>query len=489
MILEHLGDNSEEIVLADMGMLLWGKMTSQFNEATMGYNDNNKSDFGWGFHTTRGWGNYNGRNNPHLVAYAESHDEERLMYKNLQFGNTTNSFHNTKNPQTYTKRMQAAMAFLFTIPGPKMYWQFGELGYDTTINWCSAGVVSNDCRTSPKPLLWNYYTGPSTGGGSAVFNARRALRTNMSRMARLRTQAPSYLPAFTTRALDYNLGGAFKSIRILDNALNMIILGNFDVNTLQGSVTFPKSGTWFVYAHNVANFSGINGNLSSNSMTVPSGQLTQNFTMQAGEYILLLDRDASGALPLKLLNFTGSRQTGSIALNWQTESEQMVKEFELERSLDGVNFRTIATEKANNTGIGSRNQYGYNDVAAEALRAPERVYYRVKMVDQDGKFTYSNIVTIAPLKGRQSLAVLPNPVKAAGVAEFEMTAAGKVQLRVLNQTGQVLGAIYNGFKEKGVHRVNLQSSLFDISRLPAGAYYLQMETASGRQTVSLIKAN
>jgi flagellar hook assembly protein FlgD len=70
-----------------------------------------------------------------------------------------------------------------------------------------------------------------------------------------------------------------------------------------------------------------------------------------------------------------------------------------------------------------------------------------------------------------------------------MTSAGKVQLRVLNQTGQVLGNIYNGFKEKGVHRVNLQSSLFDISRLPAGAYYLQMETASGRQTVSLIKAN
>jgi hypothetical protein len=495
-ILEHYADNAEEIVLAESGFLLWGNGNNPFAESSMGYHYDlengqpkyGKSNFGYVFHTTRGWGGKDGGPNvPHLIGFAESHDEERVLNKNVLYGNTANGTHNAKNAATYTKRMQAVNAFLMTIPGPKMYWQFGEIGYDTSITWCSPGVYKFDCRIDPKPLLWNYYTGPSAGPGSAVFNARRALRTNLARVLRLRTQAPSYLPTFTTDELSYDLQFEFKSQVIQSNALRMVVIGNFDVFQRTGSVTFPTTGNWIVYAHNVANFTGINGNLTANSINVNTP--TQSFNMQPGEYILFLDRDPAGALPLKLLNFTGSRQTASIALNWQTESEQMVKEFELERSLDGVNFRTIATEKANNTGIGSRNQYGYKDVATEALGAPERVYYRVKMVDQDGKFTYSNIVAIAPLKGRQSLTVLPNPVKAAGVAEFEITTAGKVQLRILNQTGQVLGTIYNGYKDKGAHRVNLQSALFDVSRLPVGAYYLQMETAFGRQTVSLLKTN
>ena len=62
-----------------------------YNEATMGYNSN--SDFSWGFYKSRGW------TEPNLVTYMESHDEERLMYKNLQFGNSSGTY-NTKNLAT-----------------------------------------------------------------------------------------------------------------------------------------------------------------------------------------------------------------------------------------------------------------------------------------------------------------------------------------------------------------------------------------------------
>ena len=69
----------------------------------------------------------------------ESHDEERLMYKNIQFGNSSGSY-NVKDLNTALKRVEMCGAFLFTIPGPKMFWEFGELGYDYSINTCTNGI-------------------------------------------------------------------------------------------------------------------------------------------------------------------------------------------------------------------------------------------------------------------------------------------------------------------------------------------------------------
>ena len=91
VIFEHLGTDEEEKEWANyridegMGILIWGKMTSMYNQLTMGYSDN--SDISRADHKSRGF------NAKRLVTYAESHDEERLMYKNLNYGNTSNSEH------------------------------------------------------------------------------------------------------------------------------------------------------------------------------------------------------------------------------------------------------------------------------------------------------------------------------------------------------------------------------------------------------------
>lgn len=77
LILEHLADNSEETILSNDGMLLWGNLAYNYEQASMGYST--ESNIKSGCYSNRGWGN------PHLVTYAESHDEERMMYKNLDF--------------------------------------------------------------------------------------------------------------------------------------------------------------------------------------------------------------------------------------------------------------------------------------------------------------------------------------------------------------------------------------------------------------------
>ena len=63
----------------------------------------------------------------------ESHDEERLMYKNLTFGYAAGGY-STKDKNTALSRVEAAASMFLTVPGPKMIWQFGELGYDVSID-------------------------------------------------------------------------------------------------------------------------------------------------------------------------------------------------------------------------------------------------------------------------------------------------------------------------------------------------------------------
>ena len=109
MILEHLGDNPEETALANGGFLLWGKSTSTFGEATLGYG----GDFSAASWQARGW------NWPNLIAYIESHDEQRLAHDLMLYGNASGSY-DTKVLSTAMDRLAMAHAFLFALPGPKM---------------------------------------------------------------------------------------------------------------------------------------------------------------------------------------------------------------------------------------------------------------------------------------------------------------------------------------------------------------------------------
>lgn len=238
-ILESFAANTEGKTLADYGLMLWGNMTNSYNEATMGYNENGKSNFNWGYYKERNW------NSPNLVTYMESHDEQRLMYKNLRFGNRAGSY-STRDLNTALARQEAAAAFFFTVPGPRMIWQFGELGYDQSIFMCTDGTLPNDngtdaqygqdqsCKLSNKPALWNYY---QNANRRRLFDVYRSLIT-------LKTQEPAFEnPASFTQ----NVNGAVKTIHLTDPRLNVTIVGNFDVQTATVVPNFQAAGTWYNY--------------------------------------------------------------------------------------------------------------------------------------------------------------------------------------------------------------------------------------------------
>ncbi|MCC3159297.1 T9SS type A sorting domain-containing protein [Hymenobacter sp. 15J16-1T3B] len=245
VILEHFADNSEETVLAAAGMMLWGNLNHNYNEATMGWL--NDSNFSWGYYgsTTqggRGWAQ------PNLVTYMESHDEERLMYKNITYGNQSNPNHDTRTLPVALARQEAAAAFFFTVPGPKMVWQFGELGYDVSIDF--NGRVGN------KPIRWNYYQEPARRKLYDVYSSLIALK---------KSQAVFDNPT----SYSQQLAGAAKSIHLSDAAQKVTVIGNFDVTSTTIDPAFQQTGKWYNY-------------LTGDSITVSN--VNAQLTLQPGEY-------------------------------------------------------------------------------------------------------------------------------------------------------------------------------------------------------------
>ena len=216
VILEHWADNNEEKILAEYGMMLWGNVTHGYQESGMGYPSN--SDLSWGIYKNRGW------NEPNLLSYMESHDEERIMYKNITYGNSNGS-QNAKNPIMALERTEALAALMLTTPGPKMIWQFGELGYDISIDYI--------CRTCNKPILWNYFTENSRKRLYDVYKASIELRNSH--------------PVFTGNDFTYSLNGSVKSLKLNDPSMNAVVIVNIDVNPQDKTIDFQHNGWWYEY--------------------------------------------------------------------------------------------------------------------------------------------------------------------------------------------------------------------------------------------------
>lgn len=253
IIFEHLGTNTEESKWVNYrlnegkGIMVWGNHNHQYNEATMGFHDSGKSDFSWISYKNRGW------SVPANISYMESHDEERLMYKNLKFGNS-NGAYAIKNLPIALDREELAGAFYFTIPGPKMIWQFGELGYEISIN--------QNGRTGNKPILWNYFENQD----------RKEIYNTWNKLIQLKLKYDIFKTSDFT--LDVNNSNGLKKIQLSDSNANEIkhitIIGNFGVTTQSINPTFQQTGVWY--------------NLLENNSTITVANRNSLLSLAPGEF-------------------------------------------------------------------------------------------------------------------------------------------------------------------------------------------------------------
>ena len=255
-ILEMFTVPAEEAVYAYNGMMVWNNMSYNYQQSTMGYNT------GWDLSGSTAA--TIGVAQQGLVNYQESHDEERLQYKNEQYGNNSGSY-TIKDTTTGLLRNEMAAAFWSMIPGPKMLWELGELGYDYSINWCTNGTVdpSGSCRLVAKPPRWDY-----------LQDARRKhLHDVYASLFKLSDSFPSLA---TSTNVSYSLSAAFRSLQVTGSGIGVTVIGNFDVIPATGSVAFPTAGTWYNY-------------LGTDSITATGS--SQSITLNPGEYKVYTDKN------------------------------------------------------------------------------------------------------------------------------------------------------------------------------------------------------
>jgi len=188
-------------------------------------------------------------------------------------------------------------------------------------------------------------------------------------------------------------------------------------------------------------------------------------------------------LPLDLLSFTGHLQNdNSVLLNWKTENEINTSYFVVERSADGIRYNGIGNVTANgrnNTG----GSFNYSLTDNDAInQSSQRLYYRLKMVDIDGNFKYSNIISVSFPLITGKLGVSPNPVLTTMKVAITAEADGRVQWKLTDNVGRVI--------QKGSENVKKGTGnnfTINMNKLPAGTYNLSVTGAGIDQNEKIQK--
>jgi hypothetical protein len=170
-------------------------------------------------------------------------------------------------------------------------------------------------------------------------------------------------------------------------------------------------------------------------------------------------------LPVKLVSFTATLKTSNTELKWKTENENGVGFYEIQWSKDGSNFQGVGKQHATGNSSSSQTYSFVHNLTSSATN-----FYRLKMTDLDGKFTYSNIVvTRSSESANTSLSVYPNPARINSVLFIKSSEAGTASVNILNMQGAVL-VKQSGVVVKGDNVMVLES----IGTLPSAVYNVQV---------------
>lgn len=250
VILEHWGPANEESILADYGMKMWSNRSYDFVPAVVGANT----------------GSFNNLSATSHVSFFNSHDERRIAEHALTEGLSKGNY-SVKDPLIMFERVKMSAAFAFLNPGPKMMWQFDELGYDIHIDY--------NGRVGRKPLPWGenglgYYEDQNRQYIYDAYQAIIAVRKAIG-PANMAAATTNHKHTGNTRRLSYNTTGT-----------DLVVIGNFGLENSTIDPAFTQKGKWYNY------FTG-------EEITVTN--MNTAIELKAGEWHLFTTERLSNGLP------------------------------------------------------------------------------------------------------------------------------------------------------------------------------------------------
>jgi glycosidase len=236
VILEHFGQQAEESELALTGAKMWSNRSYDYVPAGNG----NPS------------GSFQGVNSINHVSYFNSHDEQRIGYHMKNEGLSTGAYQIKQDP-IWQERTKLVAAFNYLLQGPKMIWQFDELGYDISID--------ENGRVGRKPYPWssnlNYYGEPLRQNIYKAYQAIIGLRNK-------------YTPeAMIASSTGHQLSGEMRRLVYDHTTDDLVVLGNFGTKSQTINPGFTQQGTWYDYLGGGT----INVNSNTTSVSLEPGEL------------------------------------------------------------------------------------------------------------------------------------------------------------------------------------------------------------------------
>jgi hypothetical protein len=247
------------------------------------------------------------------------------------------------------------------------------------------------------------------------------------------------------------IGVAGVTVTLYDNAGNAI---KSTITTQSGAYSFNDliPGTYSVGFSTLPTFyhsnglpytvSFTNGNVGGNdSLDSDADQLgrTGNYTIGLGEYNPTVDGGIILAFPLPALELTAFatlNNANSVKVSWRTVKETNTSLFDIERSEDGKVFTKVATTNASGETHGE-TMYSINDDITQ-LSKKDVIYYRVKLIDIDGQFTYSNVVNVKVVDDAIDATVFPSPFSNYLNLVYTTEVEGQINIKVIDMNGRMV---------------------------------------------------
>lgn len=209
---------------------------------------------------------------------------------------------------------------------------------------------------------------------------------------------------------------------------------------------------------------------SANTMTTPARQYVAKFDCVGFPPLTIL--------PLKFLQVSAALNAGLVTVNWKTAEEQSLKQYDIERSTDGINFSKIGSTSPKNAIL---NSYDFNDNINN--NANELFYYRIVAINLNGDKDISPVATVKKLNDQQNkISIFPNP-----------SYSGSVQIRLTsNKAESAMLSVFDATGKRAIQKtVNLLKGvnsiiLNDIATLSSGSYNVVLQSSSIKFSSKLI---
>lgn len=187
-------------------------------------------------------------------------------------------------------------------------------------------------------------------------------------------------------------------------------------------------------------------------------------------------------LLVRFTNFSVIKNNNNAIINWAVENEDAnALNYEIQKSLDGVNFTPVKTVDALNNGR-TTNSYSSTIENLSAIRTSGVIYFRIKQTDRNGKFVYTDIKSVRVDSKGLLVTVYPNPVKTTANVNFDLEKDADVALSLIDATGkQVFVKQLQGIKGANITPINM-------SKMATGSYTLKVQTGTDVKVIPVVKA-